>query len=256
MSYRERNIMNRVKAVFGFMGALAVIAAAGSFAAHHESSTAPSSGGAFTTLMVQAQSTTEYTNYLKEHLELFEATNPSAAGVCVTQSGQEYPGQMFVWSAFPNMEAALSASTNYDPSLAPPELAELREVKYGTAWASLKPFVLNPGYEHVQRVKVAYENLPGYLRVISALEEAIQKNGHKDFFVGVFQSFGGGPKEVDTYMTRAITPDGASWGRLLDDFYSQPEWAQAIYPRLMSLTDSLVSDNVEVCEQIYWADAE
>ena len=47
----------------------------------------------------------------------------------------------------------------------------------------------------------------------------------------------------------------AAWGRLLDDFYSQPEWAQSIYPRLMALTDGLASDNVEVCEQIYWADA-
>ena len=76
------------------------------FSAHHEEpssvSNEPSSsdGGAFTTLMVSAPNVDKYVSYLKADTSSFKTIGSNAAGVCVTNSGNDYPGQMFVWNAF------------------------------------------------------------------------------------------------------------------------------------------------------------
>jgi hypothetical protein len=210
--------------------------------------------GAFTTLMIAAPDTGKYIASLKKNSAAFKAVGASGAGVCVTQSGHEYPGQMMIWSGYPSIQAALIGSSKYDPSKAPQHVARLREVKYGVTWKSLKPFKLNPGYERVQRIQVANEKVPAFVAAMSELEAAIQNNGHEDFGNGVFVSIGGGSHEVQTLMVRSVSRDAAAAGALFDEYFSgTAAWAgafQAVSPHI----DAVTSDNFEMCEQIYFGE--
>jgi hypothetical protein len=210
--------------------------------------------GAFTTLMIAAPDTGKYIASLKKNSAAFKAVGASGAGVCVTQSGHEYPGQMMIWSGYPSIQAALIGSSKYDPSKAPQHVARLREVKYGVTWKSLKPFKLNPGYERVQRIQVANEKVPTFVAAMSELEAAIQNNGHEDFGNGVFVSIGGGSHEVQTLMVRSVSRDAAAAGALFDEYFSgTAAWAgafQAVSPHI----DAVTSDNFEMCEQIYFGE--
>ena len=48
--------------------------------------------GSFTSFHVKAKNPTEYTEFLRANAEqIFASQNPSAAGVCVTASGNNYP---------------------------------------------------------------------------------------------------------------------------------------------------------------------
>ena len=86
--------------------------------------------GGFTSLHVKAQNPTEYTEFLRANAEqIFSSQGPSAAGVCITASGHNYPGEMFVWSAFPTMEAQFSGSENYDVYNVPKRL-ESQEISF------------------------------------------------------------------------------------------------------------------------------
>ena len=210
--------------------------------------------GAFNTLMIAAPDTGKYIASLKKNSGAFKAVGASAAGVCVTQSGHEYPGQMMVWSGYPSIQAALIGSSKYDLSNAPQQVARLREVKYGVTWKPLKPFKLNPGYERVQRIQVANEKVPAFVAAMSELEAAIQNNGHADFGNGIFVSIGGGSHEVQTLMVRSVSRDAAAAGALFDEYFSgTAAWAgafQAVSPHI----DAVISDNFESCEQIYAAE--
>ena len=210
--------------------------------------------GAFNTLMIAAPDTGKYIASLKKNSGAFKAVGASAAGVCVTQSGHEYPGQMMVWSGYPSIQAALIGSSKYDPSNAPQQVARLREVKYGVTWKPLKPFKLNPGYESVKRIQVANENVPAFVAAMSELEAAIQNNGHEDFGNGVFVSIGGGSHEVQTLMTRSVSRDAAAAGALFDEYFSGTAgWAGA-FQVVSSYIDAVISDNYEMCEQIYFGE--
>ena len=129
--------------------------------------------GAFNTIMVQADDTAKYVEYLRANPGLFKGVGATAAGVCITRSGNDYEGQMFVWSAYPDLASALHANTVYDPNNAPAALAKLRTVKYGVSWKGLKSFRLDPGWERVLRIKVSPENLNTYVESIRELETAI-----------------------------------------------------------------------------------
>jgi len=86
--------------------------------------------GAFTTLMVAAPDIERYTETLRSNPSAFQATGATDAGVCVTNSGNDYEGQMMVWSAFPDVASALAGGTKYDPQQAPRQYKILRELKY------------------------------------------------------------------------------------------------------------------------------
>ena len=75
--------------------------------------------GAFTTLIVSAPDVGKYVASMKKDLSPFKALGSQGAGVCVTKSGHDYPGQMQVWNAFSSVQAALIGSSKYDPNAAP-----------------------------------------------------------------------------------------------------------------------------------------
>ena len=219
--------------------------------ADHHATSGPGEGS-FTTLMVQAPDVSAYIKHLKNNPELFSAFKASAAGVCVTKTGQDYPGEMFVWNAFPDVTGAMEVTTAYDPDKAPKDLAKLRTPKYSLAWKPLKSFVLSPGFERVTRVKIKPENVPAYIAAATKLEAAIRDAGH-DFNMGIFQPLGGGVHETGTFLLRGVSPNSTEAGRLIDEYFAGAEWGQQ-YLMASSLIDEVVRDTYEVCEQIYTAE--
>ena len=209
--------------------------------------------GAFNTIMVQADDTAKYVDYLKANTGLFKAVGATAAGVCITRSGNDYEGQMFVWSAYPDLASALHANTVYDPNNAPSALATLRTVKYGVSWKGLKSFRLDPGWERVLRIKVSPENLNTYVESIRELETAIINSGHESFNMGLFGPFGGGVHESQTIMVRAISPTARESGQIADEYFAGASWGR-IWEKSRALVDEVVSDTYELCEQIYTAE--
>ena len=209
--------------------------------------------GAFNTIMVQADDTAKYVDYLKANTGLFKAVGATAAGICITRSGNDYEGQMFVWSAYPDLASALHANTVYDPNNAPSALATLRTVKYGVSWKGLKSFRLDPGWERVLRIKVSPENLNAYVESLRELETAIINSGHESFNMGLFGPFGGGVHESQTIMVRAISPTARESGQIADEYFAGASWGR-IWEESRALVDEVVSDTYEVCEQIYTAE--
>ena len=209
--------------------------------------------GAFNTIMVQADDTAKYVEYLRANPGLFKGVGATAAGVCITRSGNDYEGQMFVWSAYPDLASALHANTVYDPNNAPSALAKLRTVKYGVSWKGLKSFRLDPGWERVLRIKVSTENLNAYVESLRELETAIINSGHESFNMGLFGPFGGGVHESQTIMVRAISPTARESGQIADEYFAGASWGR-IWEKSRALVDEVVSDTYEVCEQIYTAE--
>ena len=231
---------------------LLIISAVFSLTAYANSENAPqTTDGAFTTLMIAAADIAKYTETLRNNPSAFQATGTTGAGVCVTNSGNEYEGQMMVWSAFPDVTSALVGGTKYDPQQAPRQFKNLRDLKYGVTWKPLTPFRLEPGYERVQRINVPAENLQAFTEGLEKLEASIQAAGHPNFFNGVFVPIGGGTHEIETLMVRSITRDAQSMGVLFDDYFAgTASWA-ADYDSLMLLGE-VMSDNMEICEQVYF----
>ena len=209
--------------------------------------------GAFNTIMVQADDTAKYVDYLRANPELFKGVGAMAAGVCITRSVNDYAGQMLVWSAYPDLASAMNANSVYDPNNAPSALARLRTVKYGVSWKGLKSFRLDPGWERVVRVKVSPENLNAYVEALRELETAIINSGHESFNMGVFGPFGGGVHESQTIMVRSISPTARESGQIADEYFAGASWGR-IWEKSRALVDKVVSDTYELCEQIYSAE--
>jgi len=205
--------------------------------------------GAFVTLMVQAKDPDTYIEVMKQNTAPFEALGSSVAGVCVTKTGADYPGQMFVWNAFDSMEQAMAATDAYDPMKAPAEFAALREVKYNAMFKPLKPFDLEPNSERLWRLKIAPSNVAPFVGKMTELETALREAGH-DMNIGVFQPFGGGTHE--TIHLRAVSPTYAASGKVIDEAFAGAEW-MSIWGTAMALVDEIVSDNFEHCQVIYTA---
>ena len=211
--------------------------------------------GAFTTLHVKAKDLDAYVDYMKNNSTAFEQIGSDVAGVCVTKTGNQYAGEMFVWNAYEDVSSALVASSSYDPETAPSEFAKLREPKYSAAWKPIKPFGigLNPGYERVQRLKISPSNMEAFIVALSKFEKAIRSAGHESFQNALFVPLGGGTNEVGTYMLRSITSDAEAHGKIFDDYFAGASWAPA-YFEVAGLIDEVVSDNFEQCGMIYSAE--
>ena len=212
---------------------------------------APAVGeGAFVALMVQASDPDAYVAMMKENSAPFEALGSSVAGICMTKTGADYPGQMFVWNAFDSVEQAMAATDAYDPMKPLPEMAAMREVKYRVVFKPLKPFDLAPGSERLWRVNIAPQNLMPFVAKMTELEAALRSAGH-DINVGVFQPLGGGAHE--TIHLRAVSPSYGESGKVIDEAFAGAAW-MSIWADAMALVDEVVTDNFERCQIIYVAD--
>ena len=201
--------------------------------------------GAFTTLMVQANDVEKYIDYMKKNTAPFEAIDSDVAGVCVTKSGNQYPGEMFVWNAFPSIEKAFAVSELYDPMNTTSAFEKLRSVKYSATFKPIKEFDLKPGYERLWRLKL--NDWRAFAADMTILEKALQKAGH-EMRLGVFYPLGGGN---EVFHLRAVTIDGAASGRVADDYFAGAEYGQIWDNAFAKYVDEIVSETIESCEIIY-----
>jgi hypothetical protein len=130
--------------------------------------------GAFLALMVQAPDVDKYITALKNNNAPFKAGGSSVAGVCLTKTGNDYPGQMFVWNGFDSVAAAMASIDKYDPSKATLELLAMREAKYSVIFKPLKEYILEPGSERLWRLQVSHQNLPVLVTQIEKLQKALR----------------------------------------------------------------------------------
>ncbi len=208
--------------------------------------------GAFSSLHVQTDDPQEYIDYLKENTEAFEAIGSDMAGVCVTRTGNSYTGEMFVWNGFSSMAEAMKGGDLYDPATAPRALQKLREVKYSTFWKPLKEFPIRPSsFERLNRIKIARENLNEYMATAIEFEKAVRAEGN-DFNLGIFQPFGGGYSEQD-YHVRGSHANSEEAGEIIDRGYAGAA-STALYLKLLSLAEEVVTDTYESCQVIYTAE--
>tara|TARA_B100001057_G_scaffold140667_1_gene140370 strand:+ start:7303 stop:8031 length:729 start_codon:yes stop_codon:yes gene_type:complete len=204
--------------------------------------------GAFTSLYVSATDIDKYVSFLRNNSNAFNAIGSSDAGVCITRSGNQYPGQMMIWNAFPSVEAAMVGSLKYDPYKTKGPISKLRKVKHSTIWKSLKSFRLDPGHEVVGRFKVKQENINSFVQAIASLEKEIQNNGHPDFFNGVFVSIAGGA-ESQIIKVRSITSSASDQGKIADEYFSGKYKS---FNDAVALTEGFVDEQIQICEQVYF----
>ncbi len=217
-----------------------------------ESDSAGSSGkGAFSTLMVQVSDVDSYIKALKTNDGPFKTVGSVAAGYCLTRSGNDYPGQMFVWNAFDSVSDAMAGILKYDPYKAPKAFAALREVKYSAIFKPLNDFKLDPGIERLWRIAVPTQNLSGFVEGIVEVESALREKGY-DLNMGVFMALAGGAAETKTLHVRAAARDGATLGKIVDEYFENPAWSE-VWNRTLAMASSIETDTIEECEQVYSA---
>jgi len=201
--------------------------------------------GAFTTLMVQAKDVDKYIEYMKKNTAPFKAIDSDVAGVCVTKSGNQYPGEMFVWNAFPSVEKAFAVSELYDPMNTTPAFEKLRSVKYSATFKPVKEFELKPGYERLWRLKL--NDWRAFADQMTVLEKALSEAGH-DMRLGVFYPLGGG---TEVFHLRAVTDNGAASGKIADEYFDGVAYGEIWDNAFAKYVDEIVSETVESCEIIY-----
>ena len=98
---------------------------------HVSASSAAGSGlpeGGFSTFHVVAENPYEYIEALKAAPEALAAGGGDVVGYCMTMTGHDYPGEMFIWNAYSSLKDALSSSAglSYNPYDAPKQLQNMR----------------------------------------------------------------------------------------------------------------------------------
>ena len=207
--------------------------------------------GAFSTLMLQVSDVDTYIKALKSNDGPFKTVGSVAAGYCLTRSGNDYPGQMFVWNAFDSVSDAMAGVLKYDPYKAPKAFAALREVKYSAVFKPLNDFKLDPGIERLWRVAVPAENLSKFVEGVVEVESALRGKGY-DLNMGVFMALAGGAAETKTLHVRAAARDGATLGKIVDEYFENPAWS-GVWNRTIAMASSIETDTIEECEQVYSA---
>ena len=200
--------------------------------------------GAFTTLHVKAMDVAKYVDFMKKNTAPFKAIDSDVAGVCVTRSGNQYPGEMFVWNAFGSIEDAFIASQKYDPMTPNKQFEKLRKVKYAVTWKPVKEFELRPGYERLWRLKL--NDWRAFAKRMEELESALKAAGH-DMRLGVFYPLGGG---TEVFHLRAVTDTASQSGKVADEYFAGASYGK-IWDSAFQYVDEIVSETVEECEIIY-----
>ena len=181
---------------------------------------------------------------MKKNTGPFKAIGSDVAGVCVTRSGNQYPGEMFVWNAFGSIEDAFIASQKYDPMTPNKQFEKLRKVKYAATWKPVKEFELRPGYERLWRLKL--NDWRAFAKKMEELESALKAAGH-DMRIGVFYPLSGG---TEVFHLRAVTDTASQSGKVADDYFAGASYGK-IWDSSFQYVDEIVSETVEECEIIY-----
>ena len=207
--------------------------------------------GAVITLVAAADDPQAYSAYLKRNTELFESAGMQAAGTCVIHTGNDYTGQMVVWGVVDSVHKAMDARSRFDYNNTTRKLRSLRDPKYTTLFRSLKTFNLAPGFERLMRLRVTPHDLDALILAAHQFEAEAQSAGSK-IQVGLFAPIGSGANETGMVHMRLIAANASDLGAAHDTLYANPIEADSGYGKIMRMAE-IVTDNLEVCEQLYSA---
>ena len=62
----------------------------------------------------------------------------------------------------------------------------------------------------------------------------------------------GGSAETKTLHVRAAARDGATLGKIVDEYFENPAWS-GVWNRTIAMASSIETDTIEECEQVYSA---
>ena len=66
----------------------------------------------------------------------------------------------------------------------------------------------------------------------------------------MFAPIGGGLSEMGTLTLRFVQPSANAMGLAIEDFYQTPPTLDSDFVKMMSMVKP-ISDNIEICEQVY-----
>lgn len=201
-------------------------------------------------LHVQVNNLDRYIGELTENTEVFLSTGAAAGGYCVVKSGNNYPGEVSVWQYFLSMSELMRAIDENDPMNKPQRnLSKMRDIKYISIWKDMKEVNLQPGFEMVERWRVPPANQTEFVTAVKAIETDLKETSGIDFEMAVAFNVGSGSQESDLIMTRWITSDGETMGKLLDIVYNSVGFLPA-YNKALSLGQK-INSQLEECEAVY-----
>ena len=154
---------------------------------------------------------------------------------------------MFIYNAFTSLEKAMALIENYDPTSANFDLAQLRTIKYSTAFKSLKDFEARDGYHRLWRIKL--NNWQSFTDMMTKLQKELEEDGH-NMMIGVFAPMGGGFAETGMFHLRTITSTASETGKIIDEYFRGASWAKT-WDDAQQYVDEEVEETFEYCETIY-----
>lgn len=223
-----------------------------SFADHHLESS-PLSTGAMTILNLIAEDPTAYTEFQRGNSEVFESMGAMLGGACVAVSGNDAPGEMQMFTFFPDLESAFGM---WDMMATSPTIKNIQDDLRGrrelTGNQTLQ--IIN-GYEGeiyetwaTRTVEVNPTNRTAYLEAVGALDSAYKQNGFSDVEFDIYQPIASGNSA--SYTVIAVAPSLARLGAAFDALSSE-QWAKDAYALVTGSRPALVSDKAYRCEQVY-----
>ncbi|MFL2930687.1 MAG: hypothetical protein ACJZ4P_06040 [Candidatus Micropelagos sp.] len=206
--------------------------------------------GAGLLLHVQVSDLDRYIDELSQKSEVLFSSGAAAAGYCIVKSGHNYPGEVTIWQLFKSMGELMKAINESDPMNKPQlNFSKMRDIKYMSIWKDMKEVNLKPGFEMVERWNIPPENLSDFVSTVRDLESNLKEISGIDFEMAVAFNVGSGSQETDLVMTRWITSDGETMGKLLDSVYDSVGFLPS-YNKALNLGQK-INSQLEECKPFF-----
>lgn len=206
--------------------------------------------GAGLLLHVQVNDIDRYIDELTKNSGVLFTNGAAAAGYCIVKTGHNYPGEVTIWQLFKSMGELMKAVDENDPMNKPSlNFSKMRDIKYISIWKDMKEVNLKPGFEMVERWKIPPENLSDFISSVKAIESNLKEMSGIDFEMAVAFNVGSGSHESDLVMTRWITSDGETMGKLLDGVYDSVGFLPS-YNKALSLGQK-INSQLEECTPFF-----
>ena len=206
--------------------------------------------GAGLLLHVQVNDLDRYIDELSQKSEVLFSSGAAAAGYCIVKSGHNYPGEVTIWQLFKSMGELMKAVDENDPMNKPAlNFSKMRDIKYISIWKDMKRVNLKPGFEMVERWRVPPANITEFVTAVKAIESNLKEMSGIDFEMAVAFNVGSGSHESDLVMTRWITSDGETMGKLLDGVYDSVGFLPS-YNKALSLGQK-INSQLEECKPFF-----
>ena len=206
--------------------------------------------GAGLLLHVQVNDIDRYIDELTKNSGVLFTSGAAAAGYCIVKSGHNYPGEVTIWQLFKSMGELMKAINESDPMNKPQlNFSKMRDIKYMSIWKDMKEVNLKPGFEMVERWNIPPENLSDFVSTVRDLESNLKEISGIDFEMAVAFNVGSGSQETDLVMTRWITSDGETMGKLLDSVYDSVGFLPS-YNKALNLGQK-INSQLEECKPFF-----